>query len=493
MKVAVIGSGPSGWAAQKKLLSLGHSVTIIDTDLTENTSSKSFIPTTVIPSTNISNSNLSKKLFMGSDLPYRIFPYGPALKSYGVNPARSFARGGLSLVWGATMLPYCKNDTLAWPFSISVLHDYYLELSTQIPISGISDALSYHYGDYFSRRNIFPSQRILALLEKASSHNIKKFSIGLSRLAVETGTLHNSGCFYCNKCINGCSEGYIWNSAIPPANNISNKIIMRVLKIKEVNNLVYLEGVNAKGEKNTACFDKVYMATGAIESFRILANSKYVKPEVELLDSATFFFPLLISRKLGNPKASSIALSQSFIRIDKDTKSKSSQYQLYEYSDDLILRARKTLLFGRFIPNKILVFILRKFIIAIGYLDSSESPRIKMSLELDGSVNLSLSSFGHNITERNSVVRNSVQELRNFLSPFGFRPLTKFIRYAEPGEGNHFGAWLPMGDKSDLLGRPNGCNNIHVVDSSVLPSIAPGPITFTVMANAVRIAKESTQ
>jgi choline dehydrogenase-like flavoprotein len=50
-----------------------------------------------------------------------------------------------------------------------------------------------------------------------------------------------------------------------------------------------------------------------------------------------------------------------------------------------------------------------------------------------------------------------------------------------------------MGKGSDLLGRPNGFQRIHVVDSSVLPSIAPGPITFTVMANAMRIAEESVK
>ena len=48
-----------------------------------------------------------------------------------------------------------------------------------------------------------------------------------------------------------------------------------------------------------------------------------------------------------------------------------------------------------------------------------------------------------------------------------------------------------MGESSDLLGRPNGYQRIHVIDSSILPSIAPGPITFTVMANAVRIVEES--
>jgi choline dehydrogenase-like flavoprotein len=50
-----------------------------------------------------------------------------------------------------------------------------------------------------------------------------------------------------------------------------------------------------------------------------------------------------------------------------------------------------------------------------------------------------------------------------------------------------------MGEKSDLLGRPLGTQNIHVVDSSVLPTIAPGPITFTAMANAMRIAEAAVK
>ena len=70
-------------------------------------------------------------------------------------------------------------------------------------------------------------------------------------------------------------------------------------------------------------------------------------------------------------------------------------------------------------------------------------------------------------------------------------PITFLNKKAFPGEGVHYGAWLPMGKKSDLLGRPNECTNIHVVDSSILPSIPPGPITFTLMANAIRIVEDT--
>jgi len=45
----------------------------------------------------------------------------------------------------------------------------------------------------------------------------------------------------------------------------------------------------------------------------------------------------------------------------------------------------------------------------------------------------------------------------------------------------------PSGLETDLLGRPQGLKRTHIVDSSVLPSIAATTITFTVMANAHRI------
>jgi choline dehydrogenase-like flavoprotein len=48
----------------------------------------------------------------------------------------------------------------------------------------------------------------------------------------------------------------------------------------------------------------------------------------------------------------------------------------------------------------------------------------------------------------------------------------------------------PSGLSSDVLGRPCGAERIHVVDSSVFPSIASTTIAFTAMANAHRIATE---
>ena len=45
--------------------------------------------------------------------------------------------------------------------------------------------------------------------------------------------------------------------------------------------------------------------------------------------------------------------------------------------------------------------------------------------------------------------------------------------------------------QSDIKGRIKKMKNVHFIDSSVLPVLAPGPITFIVMLNAYRITEEA--
>jgi choline dehydrogenase-like flavoprotein len=484
MKIVVIGSGPSGWAATKTLTELGHEVTIIDSSLIESDATDSH-------SKNF-DATLNRKLYFGSDLPYRNFPFGPSLNSQEVNPIFSFANGGLSLVWGATMLPYCKEDTLNWPFDVSSLENEFRELSEVIPITGGCDGLSPTYGNFYSRRGIMPSNRIVNILEHFARNDVPEIQVGLSRLAVETGTHGIEGCVYCNKCINGCPLNLIWSSkdSIFKAKNLK----LRVLKLNESITGVEVEAVDIDGEhKVLVGFEKVFLATGSLESFRILANSRIVSQEGILKDSATFFLPLIALPKLGKLLHNSFGLSQVFIRLNRTDSKVASQFQLYEYSEDLIARAKKALPFGALMPNSIFKVFLKRMMVAIGYLDGADSPGIQMRLVDDGSVLNSLARDGKGLEERNQVIKLSIKRLSKHIMKSGLFPIPFLTQIALPGEGVHFGSWLPMGEKSDLLGRPIGSQNIHVVDSSVLPTIAPGPITFTVMANAMRIAKAAVK
>ena len=67
------------------------------------------------------------------------------------------------------------------------------------------------------------------------------------------------------------------------------------------------------------------------------------------------------------------------------------------------------------------------------------------------------------------------------------------------GQSNHYGAQFSMANNveetnninSDILGRIKKMNDVHFIDSSVLPVLSPGPITLIVMLNAYRIVNEA--
>ena len=69
---------------------------------------------------------------------------------------------------------------------------------------------------------------------------------------------------------------------------------------------------------------------------------------------------------------------------------------------------------------------------------------------------------------------------------------------SKPGAGNHLGGSLPMAKsprtkfQTDLLGCPQGLQRVHVIDSSVFPSVPATTLLLPIMANADRIATQVT-
>ncbi len=480
MRVAIIGAGPAGWAAALNLSNLqGIEVTVFHGGIEEGDGAKDE-PT---------KESFNVKLLRGSDFPYRDFPFGPKTHENGVHIPKSFSKEGLSLVWGATMLPYAQNDIQDWPISTRDLEPGYRFVSERMPIAGRVDRLATIFVPYISQPPLQPTNRILKLLEVADGLSESNVAVGSSRLAVFNSSRQKQGCNYCDLCLQGCPSEKIWSAPTVASLNIKYLRNFRILKIQELDNKVCLDTVNVTGEPGKfEGFDKVFLAAGNVESFRILATSGYIEKNVTLQDSATFYIPLLISRRYKRVEKSKYSLSQAFVRIQNSNKS-ASQLQIYDYSEDLVYRARTVLRFGKFIPKWGVRIPLKRMFVSIGYLDSHHSPQILMSLNTEGDVLLSKS-----ISSRNSVdqeVKLMLKSTQKDLKRLGLWALKPLIQYSKPGGGAHSGGWLPMGKGSDLLGRPQGMKNVHVIDSSILPSIPAGAITFTVMANAVRITGQA--
>lgn len=478
-RVAVIGTGPSGWATAKYLAELNLAVDIISSDIKREDVVDGIVQR--------ESHKINRKLLMGSDYPYRDFPAGPKIINTNVSVDTSFAFSGLSLVWGATMLPFSHLDLKDQEIGIADLDFGYRWIAGKVPIAGRIDALADIYEPYISRPPLLPSRRILSLLENSRLHNNESFKLGSSRLAVSSQEHGKVGCTYCGKCLSGCPIDIIWKSPQIAGINVNYRLGLRALEIAKKSSSFSVKVVNTKGHKHyLEGYDRIFLGTGPVESFRILAESGFVSKHAKLMDSQTFFVPMLLSPKYGKIDLSSNTLSQVFAHLTGNNQTL-SQLQIYDYSDDLVERVNQLFKLAVLIPDKLIKLVLTRLFIGIGYLSSGDSAEIEMMLDDSGNVLLSTSS---NLSHISKVVDSVVTEYSKKLRGLGIFPLRILTQKALPGQGVHFGGWLPLGTSSDRLGQPHGTRGIHVVDSSSFSRIPAGPITYSIMANAVRIVRE---
>lgn len=149
----VVGSGPSGIAAASALLEQGLHVTMLDmgqecdparlriVDQLAHQSPENWDPLLLAQiQGSVIGSAVPQKLCYGSN-----FPYGDDVQSPvdqdGTRCLYSFARGGLSNVWGASVLPAREDDFSDWPFTAESMAPHYTAVAKLLDIAGEHDEL----------------------------------------------------------------------------------------------------------------------------------------------------------------------------------------------------------------------------------------------------------------------------------------------------------------------------------------------------------------
>ena len=95
-----------------------------------------WLKSTLQPNTN----GVETKLSFGSRYPYEIPKSGPAWNVRGgLKP--SFALGGLSTVWGASVLPYRQDEITKWPITLKELEPHYRAVLAETGVAGVRDDL----------------------------------------------------------------------------------------------------------------------------------------------------------------------------------------------------------------------------------------------------------------------------------------------------------------------------------------------------------------
>ena len=158
------------------------------------------------------------KPIFSSDYPYRgIDTYQP-VKLNGAKMCRSLGKGGLSTVWGASILPFRQNDIPEWPITIQDLEPYYKNVLAFMFHSGENDKLCDLFPLYDKHSQPFSLCKQAAgllddLYRNNEALNEQNIFFGHSRLAVNFLSNQNGPeCAYCGMCLYGCPYAKIYSS-----------------------------------------------------------------------------------------------------------------------------------------------------------------------------------------------------------------------------------------------------------------------------------------
>jgi choline dehydrogenase-like flavoprotein len=514
--VYIIGSGPASISCAQALVDDGYPVVILDAGIELEAKQQQTVDallaslywdeTALAPlKYDATVSGFPVKKLFGSDYPYREVLEYLSVQADQVTPFASFAKGGLSNVWGAAVLPYRAEDIADWPITATELEPYYKAVFDFMPLAAtlddLADIFPFHCDTYKPLTPSWQAKQLLQHLNKHRKHlRNKGFAYGASRLALQTQPHEEQkSCVYCGLCMYGCPHNAIY-SAAQTLNHLVRKKQVSYIKnvvvdrIEEIGERVHIHAHDRlSGAPKTFDATRVFLGSGVLPTAKILLKSlKKENATLIMRDSQYFLLPLFGFYSASYlSKTRSHTLSQVFIEIiDQALGYHPVHLQTYMYNE-LYTQALKHF-FGKlyYLLKYPINFLLNHLMVVQGFLHSDVSESATISLQGDA---LIVQRQVNPVATK--TVRTVVKKLyRNALS-LGFVPLSPFLKMGHPGQGAHCGGTFPMrrnpgNYETDIYGRPVGLQRVHVVDASVLPSIPSTTITLTVMANAYRIGKE---
>lgn len=513
----IVGTGPSAVAAAMAFRRIGVPFEVVDAgndlepdrealaDRLSRQEPESWTPDdrrTLFPPPRTSANGVEKRLAFGSDFPYRA-PAALDLRSENCVVDVSHGFGGFGNVWGAATLPFADNDLVRWPIRAADLLPSYRHVSRYMPMSGTVDDLEPVFPS-FNRPGpgLRPSLQIqdLSRAFRLSRTALRDggVRVGRSRVAVDS-TGGPQTCRYCGHCLDGCAYGSIFNPRLLwktlERDGVRIRRGLHALEFRERPEGVDLVVLDQKtGQSRVLQARRLYLGTGAVNSTRILARSlRLAGKPIALKDSQYFFFPLLLYRKAR--ETPTFTLAELFLELLNPAISPHFiHFQLYGLNSifQQTLRAMVPALLRR---RLLLEQVEKRFILFQGFLHSEHSGGLELTLESSTEMTDRVTLRGIGNPASLPVARAAQRLLRSLLIPHGLVP-PFYLKMVPLGRSFHMGGSFPMGGsdavfRSDRQGRPAGLGSVHLLDAATFPSIPATTITFSIMANADRIAGES--
>lgn len=517
----ILGSGPASVSAAMALLAQGKRVTMIDPGLTLEQRFKNNVEAlsqkkesewtpdelrSMRGGAEPTVGGLPEKFSCGSNYPFRWIDPTCELHQEGVETLTSFAQGGLSNVWGSNAFVLPEREFTSWPFTRASMLPYYEKVAGFMPLSASHDSLEeiIPLGHKPSATSLKLSLQAQRLVKRLHAHKetlaVKGFSFGQSRLAVDAAK-----CTYCGLCLYGCPYDLIYSSATtlqrrlllhPDFTYLSGKIAS-LLQSSPEGVAVTLTDLNS-GNREILKSKKVFVGCGAVQSARLIIKSLGAwNQEFTIADSQYFIAPFVSFKPtFGVAQERLHTLSQLAFELDAPEISNHLFHLLFYTYNDLYKRALMNMVPSllRSAAEPMIGAGLGFLSILQGYLHSNDSSKIIMRME-QGREKERLVLYARQNLRAKQIVADVIKRFNKEKKAFGGIALPFMAQLGKPGKSYHMGATFPMKERpndteTNLLGTLSALPHIHLIDAAVFPDIPAVNHTFTIMANAYRIATE---
>jgi choline dehydrogenase-like flavoprotein len=524
----VVGSGPAAAGAVDSLVDLGLAVSVLDVGLRldagtrevvqrmSQTSPEKWLPADLDritardkPETETVHSKRcygSGYAFDDCDNALRIDWDGP--KSFN----HSLSYGGLTNVWGASMLPYRPEDLTDWPVPHAELIPHYRAIMRMVPCTnGREDDLEAILPSYSEQTNRIrlsrQGQSLLGDLEKNRSALLcGGLRFGRARLAIKaTDASGRDACQYCGLCLSGCPYSLIYSASHSFNRWIADRRITYhadhlVERVEQSADGAVVHGIRlGDGSPFRMEAAKLFIACGVLPTARIVLNSRPdISGPLNLRDSQSFLYPVLRFKSAGDVATERMhTATQLFMELEDPSVSRHLVHiQWYGYSTLLRDEIMRTFLGLPLRWKWLNKQFFGRLMIAQGFIHSTECGHVELSRKPEpGGPERILARPVRSWRGIKAVLMIGLKLLRHWRN-LGALCLLPGVKIPRPGASYHSGCTFPMRKQpgpgeTDTLGRLPGWSSIHIVDSSVFPSIAATSIVMTAMANARRIASEA--
>jgi choline dehydrogenase-like flavoprotein len=452
-----------------------------------------------------------EKRCYGSDYPFRNVG-----QLAGLVPARgvatsivSAAYGGFSTVWGSQFMPFSASAFAAWPFGASALRPHYESVLSEVPYAAEVDDLAENF-PLLHESDPLPelSERTQRVLQAYDRHrsvlNARGITIGKARLAFRA-----RDCVRCGLCMTGCPYALIYSAAqtfdtLRQSRRVKYHGGLMAVKIsEEAAGATVIAREVASGQAHAFAADRVFVACGAIGTTRLVASSLGLFGiEMPILESQQFVLPALSRHACRDPRSEpDFTLNQFNILVaPQGDATDLAQLHFYTYNRAFLDAMPALLRAGRM--EKARARLLSRLSVALGYLPSWRSPRLKVRVDSsadsgylpDVRVSRDAAPKG-----RNRMLRLLLYRLALSGPALDLYPIIPLVRLAEGGKSYHWGGGFPHEShpssrtSTDRVGRVEPWRRVHIVDASVFPTIPAMTFGLTVMANAHRIACEALE